>query len=65
MENGETLIMDRQGNMFIFSKTREESITFSGNEFSYNESVTGLSRFGKFLFVTTTKGAVKVFIHHL
>ena len=65
IEGNNLFLMDRQGNMFLFNYKNEESMKIAGNKFSYNESVTGLERFDKYLFVTTTKGAIKVFTYKL
>ena len=65
MKNGSLFLMDRQGNMFLYNYKDEESMKLAGNEFNYNENVTGMERYGNFLLVTTTKGAIKVFTYEL
>jgi hypothetical protein len=59
--DGKYFIIDRLGEMFLYNSNEEQTMKSIGGLFKYNENVTGLAKYGKFLFITTTKGALRAF----
>lgn len=59
--DGKYFIIDRLGEMFLYNSDEEQTMKSIGCLFKYNENVTGLAKYGKFLFITTTKGALRAF----
>ena len=51
-------IIDRQGECFLINANETNKLV---NEYDYNENVTGVARYGSLIFMTTTKGCIKVF----